>query len=106
MAGSGRAACNAKEVEMPSVPLAPVDCGNTRYSAESVVEAFAANVTQPESAVGSSETKPATARESCVPCAPQDGRAPGPDESLHAIVEARPTKKVGAHKRVFTATFG
>src|SRR2546430_10891402 len=50
---AGVADCSANEAEVPGLP--PADCGNTRYSAESVVEVLAANVTQPESVAGSTE---------------------------------------------------
>src|SRR5438876_849701 len=45
-----------KGEDSPKVPAA--DCGTRRYSAESMAERFAANVTHPESAAGSSVVSP------------------------------------------------
>src|SRR5213593_2688073 len=47
-----------KGEDSPKVPAA--DCGTRRYSAESIAERFAANVTHPESAAGSSVVSPPT----------------------------------------------
>src|SRR5437867_5293014 len=93
-----------KGADAPGVP--PVDHGSTRYSAVSAA-VFAANVTQPESLAGSIDVYAPTARVSCVPCAPQDGR-PGPTESLlHATVSAKPPKlarHASSETRLFRAT--
>src|SRR3989441_6577702 len=47
-----------KGEDSPKVPA--VDCGTRRYSTESTAERFAANVTHPESAAGSSVVSPPT----------------------------------------------
>src|SRR5213592_84263 len=83
-AASGVADCSLNSADPPSVP--PVDQGSTRYSAVSA-DVLAANVTQPESVAGLMDVYAATASESCVPPAPQDGRGPGPAED-----SAHPTK--------------
>src|SRR5881397_2956566 len=102
--GTGAAACSMKGADAPGVP--PVDHGSTRYSAVSAA-AFAANVTQPESLAGSMDVYAPTARVSCVPCAPHDGR-PGPAASLlHATARTRPPTLAiipSNETRVFTAT--
>src|SRR6266403_227764 len=93
-----------KGADAPGVP--PVDHGSTRYSAVSAA-AFAANVTQPESLAGSMDVYAPTARVSCEPCAPQDGRR-GPAESpLQATVRTRPPTLItipSNETRVFTGT--
>src|SRR2546421_11510102 len=63
------------------VVLLVADCGTTKYSAESVVDALAANVTHPESDAGSIDAYAATARLNCVPGVAHDAK-PGPAELL------------------------
>jgi hypothetical protein len=70
MAVMKEAEWSANGAEDPAVP--PADCGSTRYSAESVVEALAGNVTQPESVAGLIEVYPALSSVSCVPGVLQD----------------------------------
>ena len=80
---SGVADSSVNGADDPGLP--PVDHGSTRNSTVSG-DVLAANVTQPESVAGSMEVYAATASEIWVPCAPQEGRLPGPDESLvHAL---------------------
>src|SRR6266550_4155773 len=80
---SGVADSSANGPDDPGLP--PADHGSTRYSTVSG-DVLAANVTQPESVAGSMEVYAAPASVSCVPCVPQDGSVPGPDESLaHAL---------------------
>ena len=75
----------------------PPDHGSTRYSAVSG-DVLAAKVTQPESVAGLMDAYAATASESCVPCAPQDGRGPGPaDSRTHAIDSAKPPMTTNAN---------
>src|SRR5882672_7725127 len=103
--GRGVADCSLKGADDFGVP--PVDHGSTKYSAVSA-PVLIANVTQPESLAGSIEAYAPTARESCVACAPQDGR-PGPAESLlHATVRTSPptlVRTASSETRVFKATF-
>ena len=63
IAAMGVADFSAKGAEAPVLPLP--DCGTTRYSAESMVDALATNVTQPESDAGSIDVYAAGARLSC-----------------------------------------
>src|SRR5439155_19934496 len=95
---SGVADWSMNGADVAGVP--PADQGSTRYSAVSAAM-LAANVTQPESVAGSIVAYSATASESGVPCAPQDGRGPGPaDDPLQAV-----TAKTPAQVRTVRRTF-
>src|SRR5438067_11796110 len=86
------------------VVLLVADCGTTKYSAESVVEALAANVTHPESDAGSIDAYAATARLNCVPGVAHDAK-PGPAELLlHAAKSTRLPRAAMAAVRDCTAT--
>src|SRR5579859_1951306 len=78
-AAAGVADCRTNGAEgcPPELTSPPFDQGKTRYSAVSGL-VFAANVTHPESEAGLTEPYCPTARESCDPCAPQDGSWPVP----------------------------
>src|SRR5712691_10448689 len=98
VAVSGVADCSVNGADPPSVP--PADQGSTRYSAVSA-DVLAAKVTHPESVAGLIDVYAATASESCVACAPQDGKGPGPaDDSLQAV-----TAKTPAQVRTVCRTF-
>src|SRR5438309_7900503 len=57
---------SSRKLELtPGVPAA--DCGISRYSAESILEALAGKITHPESRIGSIETKESTASDTANP---------------------------------------